>query len=195
MIADLIKRVAQGLDANAIPYMIIGGQAVLLYGTPRLTRDIDITLGIDTDQFGRIRKVCTEVGLKLLPKDPEGFAGRTKVLPADEPRLRIRVDFIFSFTPYEAQAIHRAQTIPIEGYPVRFASCEDIIIHKVFAARAVDLEDVRHLLIKNRERVDYDYIRLWLSEFSVLPEHEQALESFERLLEQVVRLEKKTDEQ
>jgi hypothetical protein len=25
--------------------MIIGGQAVLLYGEPRLTKDIDITLG------------------------------------------------------------------------------------------------------------------------------------------------------
>lgn len=29
--------------------MIIGGQAVLLYGEPRLTRYIDITLGIDTE--------------------------------------------------------------------------------------------------------------------------------------------------
>ncbi|GAH87084.1 unnamed protein product, partial [marine sediment metagenome] len=30
--------------------MIIGGQAVLLYGEPRLTRDIDVTLGDDIDK-------------------------------------------------------------------------------------------------------------------------------------------------
>lgn len=27
--------------------MIIGGQAVMVYGEPRLTKDIDITLGVD----------------------------------------------------------------------------------------------------------------------------------------------------
>ncbi len=42
MITALIKRIAQYLDENKVPYMIIGGQAVLLYGTPRLTRDIDL---------------------------------------------------------------------------------------------------------------------------------------------------------
>jgi hypothetical protein len=39
---DLLKRVAGELSRNAIPYMVIGGQAVLLYGEPRLTKDIDI---------------------------------------------------------------------------------------------------------------------------------------------------------
>ena len=51
MIEKLIKKIARHLDKDKIPYMIIGGQAVLLYGTPRLTRDIDITLGIDTDKL------------------------------------------------------------------------------------------------------------------------------------------------
>lgn len=53
MIEKLIKKVAQRLDEDKIPYMLIGGQAVLLYGRPRLTQDIDITLGIDTDKFHR----------------------------------------------------------------------------------------------------------------------------------------------
>jgi hypothetical protein len=33
--------------------MIIGGQAVLLYGEPRLTRDIDITLGVSAEHLDR----------------------------------------------------------------------------------------------------------------------------------------------
>jgi hypothetical protein len=32
--------VARELKEASIPYMVIGGQAVLLYGEPRLTRDI-----------------------------------------------------------------------------------------------------------------------------------------------------------
>ncbi|GAH89718.1 unnamed protein product, partial [marine sediment metagenome] len=33
MIEKLIKKIAQRLDKDKVPYMIIGGQAVLLYGT------------------------------------------------------------------------------------------------------------------------------------------------------------------
>lgn len=51
MIEELIARIARSLDNEKVPYMIIGGQAVLLYGRPRLTRDIDITLGVDTNRF------------------------------------------------------------------------------------------------------------------------------------------------
>ena len=33
---------------------------------------------------------------------------------------------------------------------VRFAACEDVIIHGMVAARPVDQEDVRHMVAKNR---------------------------------------------
>ncbi len=71
MIEKLIKKIARHLDDAKIPYMIIGGQAVLLYGTPRLTRDIDITVGVDTDKFQLIEKICKKSGLKMLPEIPE----------------------------------------------------------------------------------------------------------------------------
>ena len=54
----------------------------------------------------------------------------------------------------------------------------------MIAARAIDLEDVRHVLAKNRERIEYDYLRKWLLEFSSLPEHEQVLDNFEQLLKE-----------
>lgn len=54
MFEELLKRIAAALDAAGIPYMIIGGQAVLLYGEPRLTRDIDLTLGIGPDEVERL---------------------------------------------------------------------------------------------------------------------------------------------
>ncbi len=164
--------------------MIIGGQAVLLYGRPRLTRDIDITLGVDTDQFIRIEELCNVLGLKPLAEDPQDFAAKTKVLPAEAQDSKVRVDFIFSFTPYETQAIERANEILLEGCPVKFASCEDVIIHKMVAGRPIDQEDVRHLLAKNRDTMDIDYLRHWLLEFSHLPEHERILCDFEVLWNQ-----------
>jgi hypothetical protein len=34
--------------------MVIGGQAVLIYGEPRLTRDIDITLGASLERLAEM---------------------------------------------------------------------------------------------------------------------------------------------
>lgn len=185
MIEKLIARIGADLDKNKIPYMIIGGQAVLLYGTPRLTRDIDITLGVDTDKFLLVERICEKLRLKILPKNPENFARETKVLPTEEIKLKIRVDFIFSFTPYERQAIKRIRKVIMDDYPVKFASCEDVIIHKMFAGRAIDKEDVRNILIKNKGKIDLKYIKKWLSEFNKVPGQKGILKKFIDLFKQI----------
>ena len=182
MIERLIRKIALHLDKNKISYMIIGGQAVLLYGTPRLTRDIDITLGVDTDKLFLIEKACQKLGLVILSKDPENFVRETKVLPTENKKLNIRVDFIFSFTLYEKQALERTKKVLMQGYPVKFASCEDVIVHKMFAGRAIDEEDIKNILIKHKRKINLKYIKKWLSELDRIAEQRAIVQSFERLL-------------
>jgi len=50
------------------------------------------------------------------------------------------------------------------------------------AGRAVDEEDVRSILIKNKNSIDLKDIRKWLSEFSKISEHKEILEKFNSLL-------------
>jgi len=187
MIKNLIKKIAFNLDKEKVSYMIIGGQAVLLYGSPRLTRDIDITLGVDTDKFPLIEKICKKLKLKILPKDAEAFARETKVFPSEEQNLKIRIDFIFSFTSYERKAIKRATNVFINNYPVKFASCEDVIIHKLFAGRAIDEEDVKNIIIKNKDVISFRYIKGWLSKFSRIGEQKDILKKFNVLLKKFNR--------
>jgi predicted nucleotidyltransferase len=184
VIEKLIKAIAQQFDKDKIHYMVIGGQAVLVYGRPRLTRDIDITLGLDTDKFQIMEKECKKLGLRILPENPETFAEETKVLPTEEPKSKIRVDFIFSFSEYERQALERTKQIQINNYPIKFASCEDVIIHKMVAGRAVDEEDVKSILAKNKDSVDLKYIRRWLSKFNKISEHKEILKKFDSLWKQ-----------
>lgn len=193
MIEKLIKRIAGALDKKEIPYMIIGGQAVLLYGTPRLTRDIDITLGVDADKFDVIASLCRKLKLDMLPANPREFARDTKVLPAQDKKLKIRLDFIFSFTPYERQALNRVKKVMLDGYAVKFASCEDVIIHKMFAGRAIDEEDVKNILVKNKNGVDFGYIKKWLLQFSQVPGQEKILQKFDGIKSHVKGINKNVD--
>jgi len=161
---ELIRRIAAGLEGLAIPYMIIGGQAVLFYGEPRFTKDIDITLGIDTSRLHDLVALLPRLDLKTLVDEIEDFTARTMVLPSMDPASGIRVDFIFSFSLYESQAIARAVTVMFDDTPVRIAALEDLIIHKVIAGRPRDMEDVSTLLLKNPE-YDRAYIHQWLKRF------------------------------
>jgi predicted nucleotidyltransferase len=161
---SLLKKIALQLSKQNISYMIIGGQAVLMHGEPRLTKDIDVTLGIGVDEWRRIEKVIREFGWQYLICDVEDFVKETMVLPVIDNESGIRIDFIFSFSPYERQAINRAIGIDLGGVAVKFAALEDVVIHKIFAGRPRDIEDAKSVLVKNS---DYDraYVREWLGEF------------------------------
>lgn len=164
MFEQLLKKIALQLRKESIPYMVIGGQAVLLYGEPRLTRDIDITVGIGVDGLDKVKKIFPTTGLKSLVKKEREFVERNLVLPGMDTKSGIRVDFIFSFSPYERQAIERAQDVKMGRSLVRFASLEDVVVHKIIAGRARDIEDVKSILLKN-PKYDSVYIRKWLRAF------------------------------
>ena len=95
----------------------------------------------------------------------EDFTKETMVLPCQDSETGIRVDLIFSHSPYEQQALERIQRITMEGVEVRFASVEDVVIHKIIAGRARDLEDVEAIVLKN-PRMDREYVDTWLQQFS-----------------------------
>lgn len=182
MVEELIKRIARQLDKAGIAYMVIGGQAMLLYGRVRATLDIDITIGVDVDKYSAVEQVCKKAKLRILPDEPEKFAQQTRVIPAEDPKTKIRADMIFSFSEYEAEAIKRAKKVEMAGYPVRFASCEDVIIHKIVAGRAIDEEDVKSILVKQSGKIDLAYVKSRLKKFESTPEFTGTLDKFEKLI-------------
>jgi hypothetical protein len=170
--ADLIARLAVALEAKRIPFMLIGGQAVLLHGEPRLTQDVDVTMGVGPDRVGDLLDVCEALGLQPLPEDPVAFARETFVLPAADPETGLRLDLIFSTTPYEAQAIDRAVLVDVGSRKVPFATAEDLILHKLFAGRPRDLEDAAGVVRRKGLELDWHYLERWAREFAVIPGRE-----------------------
>jgi len=164
MLVRLLEKIALALEERGISYMIIGGQAVLVYGEPRLTQDIDVTLGAGPDRLGEILDLVKAQGWQVLVQEPEDFVRRTMVLPCSDSETRLRIDLMFSHSEYERQALERVRRVPIGNAQVRFASLEDLVIHKMIAGRPRDLEDVRGILLKN-PTCQVEYIRQWLQEF------------------------------
>ena len=163
MFETLLARLGRALDDAGLPYMVIGGQAVLRYGEPRLTRDIDVTLGVAPDQLSDVLAAVGPLGLRPLV-EPEPFVSETLVLPCEEGTTGVRVDLVFSLPGYERTAMGRTEAVEVGGGVVRFASVEDLLVHKLVAGRPRDVEDVRGILLR-QPGADLDYVRRWTAEF------------------------------
>jgi hypothetical protein len=166
MFERLLGKIAVALAKFKIPYMIIGGQAVLLYGEPRATQDIDITLGLGVEEVSRLLAALKALKFRCLVPDAEAFAKETMVVPALDPVSGIRIDFVLSFSEYERAAIGRARRVKVGRVFVRFVSLEDLVVHKMVAGRPRDLEDIESVLLKN-PRYDAAFIRECLKDLDL----------------------------
>jgi hypothetical protein len=183
----LLAALTTELGRVGLPFMLIGGQAVLVHGAIRITEDVDATLAADPGRLASVLEACAALGLVPIPKDVEPFVAETFVLPARHAGTGVRVDFIFSSTTYERQAIARAGTMDLAGTPVPFAAAEDLIIHKLFAARPRDLEDVRGVVLRKGDALDWAYMEKWAREFAGVPGREAMPEMLAELRRSVVQ--------
>jgi hypothetical protein len=146
---SLVKEV---MDRNGVPYMVIGGLAAVVWGEPRTTRDVDVTVdvgGIGVEGFVRVASEC---GVPR-PEQPVAFAERTRVLPI-RTSGGVPVDFVLAVLPFEMDAIRRARSVTVEGVAVPFCAPDDLVIHKIVSERPRDLEDVVGILRRQRGHLD-----------------------------------------
>lgn len=169
----LLAGITRELRRRDIPFMHIGGQAVLLHGAPRLTQDIDITLAVGPDEVATVEDICGALGLDPLVEDLASFARDTFVCPLRDRATGIRMDLIFSLTPYERTAIARAVEVDIGGESVPFASAEDLILLKLFSGRERDIEDARSVVDRQGGRLDWGYLERWAAQFAAVPGRER----------------------
>jgi len=166
---------ARVLEAAAGPirkwcdgWYLFGAQAAILWGRPRLTADVDITIRLPIESTSGFCQDMEQAGFRLRVPDPE-FLKRTRVLPFLHVPTQLPLDVVLAGPGLEDTFIARAVPVDIEGLSVPVASPEDLIVMKVLAGRPKDLEDLRAVLTERRATLDMAYIR------SVLAVLEQAL--------------------
>lgn len=177
----LLVGVSRELKRVGIPFMLIGGQAVLLHGAPRLTLDIDVTVGVGPEELAAIQDVCDALGLRILVEDPLSFARETFVCPARHESSGVRMDFIFSNTAYEQVAIDRAIRIDMEGEAIPFAAAEDLILLKLFSGRPRDIDDARSVASRQGPKLDWSHIKRWAAQFAAIPGRERLPDQVRKL--------------
>ncbi len=183
-----LKDIQNFLKARGIPYMIVGGIGNLVWGEPRMTVDIDITVHItDTHERDFIKEVGSK--FKVLVGNPDEFVKKTRVLPI-EITESVKGDIIFIGLEYEKMAIERAVDVEIsKNIKVRVCTAEDLIIYKAISEREKDWQDIEGILLRRGNLLDKKYILSWLSQFSSALDKPGIKKRFEGLWKEIVKVE------
>jgi hypothetical protein len=135
-----------------VDFVVIGGVAVVVQASPRLTRDLDISYATDSENLDRLGASLVELEAKLrgveedIPFTPDARTLRR----AQMLTLRTRDgDLDLLADPpgspgYPALRRH-ADVVDLDGHSVRIASIEDLIEMKRAAGRPQDGLDIESL--------------------------------------------------
>jgi len=141
-------------------WYVFGAQAVLLWGRPRFTADVDVTVRLDPERSRQFVAAMEEAGFALRVSATDDFAATTRVLPFVHAATGLPLDIVLAGPGLEERFISRA--VPVDlgaGVPVPVICAEDLVVTKILAGRPKDIEDVRSVLLERLDRLDVASIR------------------------------------
>jgi hypothetical protein len=177
---EAVGEVGTFLESHRIPYMVIGGIANLVWGRPRTTGDVDVTVWVEEAATGDFVREVAAV-FRVLVDDPASFVARTRVLPV-ETTPGVRAEFSFGLLPFEKEAIGRARPHRFGGRSVRVCTAEDLVLHKIASERPRDREDVRGILKERGKELDRRYLDLRVEQVARDLERPEILEFYRAAL-------------
>ena len=145
-------RILRSLSDHAVRFVLIGGWAAKLQGSPTVTADIDISYDRAQGNLERLASALSafDVRLRDVPDDVP-FVLDARVLPAGDSFTLTSsvgdIDLIASpagITSFDELFSH-ADTLELDEMRIRVASIHDLIVMKTAAGRPKDLVEVEIL--------------------------------------------------
>lgn len=154
---DLLKALAAVLDRWGRWYLF-GAQAVVAYGVPRFSADVDVTVKLEPEDPERFIRDMEAGGFQLRVDDPD-FVRRTRVMPFVHAATSMPLDVVLAGSGLEDEFLARAAATDIAGISVPLIHLDDLLVAKILAGRPKDIEDARTLWRLHEPRVDRRRIR------------------------------------
>jgi hypothetical protein len=139
------KELLQLLNEFEVEYLIVGGFAVMKYGEPRYTKDLDVWVHNSTQNSLRLVKALKKFGA---PLEHDGITAETfseKQVVYQIGVAPVRIDILTEITGVEfPNAWKKRVASTFFGVPVHFISLDDLVTNKQALGRNSDLTDLRN---------------------------------------------------
>jgi hypothetical protein len=157
-------------EALGADWMFIGAVSVAAWGRVRATTDADFAVSLDFSSALQLDEAMAEAGIEK-ESGPVEIPAKRLVLSkywAPYPGGGLGVD-VFYATGYDTgrflkEALGRKTRVKFQGKSYFATTAEDLVVFKVHAYRARDLDDVATVLERRFAELDWKYIYRWAKE-------------------------------
>jgi len=156
---ELLRALGAVLGALGVRWYVFGAQAVLVWGRPRLTGDVDVTMFLDPEDPEAFVAAMAQAGFDLRVTNVRDFVARTRVFPFTHTNSGLALDAVLGGPGLEEEFLRTARQVDVGGVTVPVIGPEELIVTKVLAGRTKDLGDVRGILVAQGEALDLQRVR------------------------------------
>jgi Nucleotidyltransferase of unknown function (DUF6036) len=181
-VADVLAVLARALRAHRRRWYVFGAQAVLAYGRPRLTRDVDVLVDPGRARAPRIASELVAADMTLRFAVSHEHLRTARLLPLVHRPSGTPVDVVPASGGLQREFLARARLLDLGGVRVPVVAPEDLVAQKLLAGRRKDLEDVRGILARQGGRLDAAVVRAVLVEVQRVSCDPLPLRRFERFV-------------
>ena len=133
-------------NAEGVEYLVVGGNAVNIYGVPRLTKDLDVFIRSSPENSQKVFRALIRFGAPLQGITAADFCGA----PEDMFQIGVepnRIDVLqgISGVDFAAAWERRVNFVVDDEVTEPFIGLDDLLINKRESGRLQDLADVEHL--------------------------------------------------
>jgi hypothetical protein len=143
--ATVLRDLSRAFAELGVRWYLFGAQAAIIYGSTRVTEDVDVTVELGARSPGELIGALTEHGLRSRVKDAAAFAAR-RVLPFVHDATAMPVDVLLAGPGLEELFLARVVRHTRERTTFPVACAEDIVVMKLLAGRPHDHEDILAIL-------------------------------------------------
>ncbi len=164
---SVFQDVLTRLEEAQIPYMVVGSLSAIVFGEPRMTKDMDIVIDVRTEDASKFELFFPFSGFYCPPseilKDEIVHRGQFNLIHHDS---GLKIDVIVrKQSPHAIEEFKRRKKLSFwKGFEAYVASPEDVIIKKLDYFREGGSEkhitDIRGILA-NCE-LDISYLENWI---------------------------------
>lgn len=180
-LGDLVRRLAQLLDAAAIPFMIAGSFASTAHGLPRTTQDLDLV--IDPPSEGTVEALLRSISTDRYYVDADAARDafqRRSMFNVIDLASGWKIDLIVrKDRPFSRQEFARRIEMTVLGVVVFVASPEDTIVAKLEWSKLAggserQRRDVAGVIATVGSPLDRAYVERWVRDLELSVEWEAA---------------------
>jgi hypothetical protein len=144
---ELLAAFDGAMQAGGWSWYVFGAQAVVAYGRPRMTGDVDVTVELGTTPPGELVRVLLAHGFATRFDLSADFLATAHLVPMTHAATHMPVDVVIARPGLQSDFLKRCRRVDIGGHTVPLISVEDLVVTKVLAGRRKDLEDIRGVLL------------------------------------------------